>query len=143
MHWDVLLSSHRRHWCMDPCGRSSHRSHRGDGGTSPVSLHFPETYSTPLQVWDGITDARIHFSASDLDLDVNTQGMSRITENINLQRGLLRYLSTMPDLHLIDKTKVTSIVREDEDSGSWPLVHLDNSRILRARLLASTSARSS
>ncbi|KAG7444347.1 ubiquinone biosynthesis hydrox [Guyanagaster necrorhizus] len=88
-----------------------------------------------MEVWDGISDARIHFSASDIGLDENTQGMSRITENINLQRGLLRYLSTMPDLHLIDKTKMTSIVREHEDAGGWPLVHLDNSKILRARLL--------
>ncbi|PBK99182.1 ubiquinone biosynthesis hydrox [Armillaria gallica] len=100
--------------------------------------HVDEARTGPIEemeVWDGITDARIHFSASDLGLDANTQEMSRITENINFQRGLLRYLSTMPDLHLIDKTKVTSIVREDEDSGSWPLVHLDNNRILRARLL--------
>lgn len=62
--------------------------------------------------------------------------MARLTENLNLQRGLLRHLKTHPEIELIDKTKVESIIR-DEEEGKWPLVKLANDRILRTRLLVS------
>lgn len=62
--------------------------------------------------------------------------MARLTENLNLQRGLLRHLKTHPEIELIDKTKVESIIR-DEEEGQWPLVKLANDRILRTRLLVS------
>lgn len=88
------------------------------------------------QVWDGISDARITFSASELGLSALDQGMARLTETLNLQRGLLRHLQSIPAVQLIDKSKVQSITL-DETPGSWPLVHLDSGRELKARLLVS------
>ncbi|KAF7370679.1 Ubiquinone biosynthesis monooxygenase COQ6, mitochondrial [Mycena sanguinolenta] len=76
-----------------------------------------------MQVWDGVSDARIDFSASLLGLGSPGQGMARMTENLNLQR-----------VQILDKLKVQTIERP-EGSGDWPLVHLDNGGILRSRLL--------
>ena len=61
--------------------------------------------------------------------------MARLTENLNLQRGILRHLETVPAVRILGSTKVTSISRDEVDRGGWPLVHLDNEMILRARLL--------
>lgn len=91
-----------------------------------------------LQVWDGISDARIRFSVTDLydnARECDLQGMSRIVENLNLQRGLLRHLNTIPGVQLIDKTKVQTITPDNGPTGSWPVLHLDNGRSIRARLL--------
>ncbi|KAH9479448.1 Ubiquinone biosynthesis monooxygenase COQ6, mitochondrial [Psilocybe cubensis] len=85
-----------------------------------------------LQVWDGISDARIEFSSNDLP---STSSMARLTENLNLQRGLLRHLDNIPEIQVLQKTKVTSIENDSSDRGGWPLVHLDNETTLRARLL--------
>ncbi|KAF8967656.1 COQ6 monooxygenase [Flammula alnicola] len=88
-----------------------------------------------LQVWDGISDARIEFSATELLQGLSNPGMSRLTENFNLQRGLLRHLDGIPEVQLLQQTKVTSIVQDSEDRGGWPLIHLDNRKVIRARLL--------
>lgn len=61
--------------------------------------------------------------------------MARLTENLNLQRALLRHLRRDGGIELLDKTKVSSIVRDTEEKGGWPLVNLDSARTLRARLL--------
>lgn len=63
--------------------------------------------------------------------------MARLTENLNLQRGLLRHLDCINDIRLLDKVKVGSIHREEREGGGWPLVHLSDGRIIRARLLVS------
>ncbi|KAL1714581.1 hypothetical protein EV715DRAFT_276460 [Schizophyllum commune] len=103
--------------------------------------HVDEQRTCPveeLQVWDGISDARIQFSVTDLYNDASEcdlQGMSRIIENLNLQRGLLRHLDTFPDIQLLDKTKVQTITPDAGATGSWPVLHLDNGRSIRARLL--------
>ncbi|RDB23405.1 Ubiquinone biosynthesis monooxygenase COQ6, mitochondrial [Hypsizygus marmoreus] len=88
-----------------------------------------------MQVWDGVSDARVTFSASEIGLARPQEGMARITENLNLQRGLLRHLEQLPSVQLVEKTKVESIQRDAEERGGWPLVHLDNGKVLRARLL--------
>ncbi|KAL1743220.1 hypothetical protein HDZ31DRAFT_83561 [Schizophyllum fasciatum] len=91
-----------------------------------------------LQVWDGVSDARIQFSVTDLISDASEcdmEGMSRIIENLNLQRGLLRHLDTFPDIQILDKTKVQSITPDEGATGSWPVLHLDNGHSIRARLL--------
>ncbi|KAJ6493645.1 hypothetical protein C8R47DRAFT_1044073 [Mycena vitilis] len=87
-----------------------------------------------MQVWDGVSDARIEFSAALLGFGSPAQGMARLTENLNLQRGLLRHLSDIPEVQILDKTKVQTIDYA-ETSGDWPLVRLDNGRVLRSRLL--------
>lgn len=93
------------------------------------------------QVWDGVSDARITFSMQDdhssiLSAEAETQ-LATLTENLNLQRGLLRYLDNNGTVELADKVKVQSIVREEREGGGWPLVHLSDGRVLRARLLVS------
>ncbi|KAG7093599.1 hypothetical protein E1B28_007265 [Marasmius oreades] len=86
-----------------------------------------------MQVWDGISDARISFSASEIGLEHSEKGMARLTENLNLQRGLLRLLHKIQGVHIVDKSKVHSIT--STGPGTWPLVHLDNNQTLKARLL--------
>ncbi|OSX60240.1 hypothetical protein POSPLADRAFT_1148165 [Postia placenta MAD-698-R-SB12] len=89
-----------------------------------------------MQVWDGISDARITFSATEAaPAGTTAPEMARLTENLNLQRALLRYLDTTPSIKLLDKVKVNSIEKEQEEGGGWPLVHLSDGRVLRARLL--------
>ena len=61
--------------------------------------------------------------------------MARLTENFNLQRGLLRRLQDIPEERLLQQTKVKSNVQDVEEHGQWPLVDLENDRVLRARLL--------
>ncbi|KAF9646232.1 ubiquinone biosynthesis hydrox [Thelephora ganbajun] len=85
-----------------------------------------------MQVWDGISGARINFSAADLPLQ--TTEMSRMTENLNLQRGLLKHLSRIPEVQLLDNVRVTAIEKEGEANG-WPLVRLSNGQTFRTRLL--------
>lgn len=61
--------------------------------------------------------------------------MSRLIENFNLQRGLLRHLGSIPEVQILQRTKVVSIDRDSEARGGWPLIRLDNSQSIRARLL--------
>ena len=64
--------------------------------------------------------------------------MSRMTENLNLQRGLLKRLSQIPEVQLLDNVRVTTVEREDK-GNCWPLVHLSNGQTVRTRLLVSLS----
>ncbi|KAF9480481.1 ubiquinone biosynthesis hydrox [Pholiota conissans] len=88
-----------------------------------------------IQVWDGLSDARIEFAAAELGSQVEQSGMSRLTENFNLQRGLLQHLDTIPEVKLLQQTKVVSITNDSEDRGGWPVLHLDNNKTIRTRLL--------
>ncbi|KAJ7876830.1 COQ6 monooxygenase [Mycena leptocephala] len=119
--------------------RASSLTHKSQGFLKDIRAwdHVDEERTCPIQdmqVWDGVSDARIEFSASLLGLGSPAQGMARMTENLNLQRGLLRHLSNIPQVQILDKTKVQTIDHV-EGSGDWPLVHLDNGRVLRSRLL--------
>ncbi|KIJ55620.1 hypothetical protein M422DRAFT_199919 [Sphaerobolus stellatus SS14] len=87
-----------------------------------------------MQVWDGISDSRIVFSGSH-SLSRPDSEMARLTEVLNLQRGLLRRLDKLKDVDVIDKTRVSSIEKEDRDGSTWPIVTLANGKRLRARLL--------
>ncbi|KAI8985681.1 ubiquinone biosynthesis hydrox [Trametes punicea] len=93
-----------------------------------------------MQVWDGLSDARITFSIHDHALELagtdTPTRMSTMTENLNLQRALLRHLKQTSTVEVLDKVKVQTIEREErEGGGGWPLVHLSDGRVLRARLL--------
>ncbi|KAG8860395.1 putative ubiquinone biosynthesis monooxygenase [Serendipita sp. 411] len=110
-----------------------------------------------MQVWDGISDSRIEFLAPPTTAaSVPVHEMARLTENLNLQRGLLRRLDEVrgrgSTLTILDKTKVASIVSDVNGSSSslpsspslstasvsftgWPLLHLSTSQTIRARLL--------
>ncbi|THH10942.1 hypothetical protein EW146_g8216 [Bondarzewia mesenterica] len=90
-----------------------------------------------MKVWDGVSDARINFNAVDLGFGriAGTRQMARLTENLNLQRALLRHLGGSPAVQLVDNTKVESIQKDNQEGGGWPTVSLSNGRVLRARLL--------
>jgi ubiquinone biosynthesis monooxygenase Coq6 len=95
-----------------------------------------------MQVWDGISDSRIEFSAA----SIRGAEMARLMENLNLQRALLRRIeeSTLDEqgrLSLLDKIKVLSI--EPDPRNGWPLLHLSNSETIRARLLVGADGPSS
>lgn len=62
-----------------------------------------------------------------------------MTENLNLQRGLLKHLSQMPEVQLLDNVRVIAIEKEDQANG-WPLVRLSNGKTFRTRLLVSFTA---
>ncbi|KAI0675950.1 ubiquinone biosynthesis hydrox [Trametes maxima] len=105
--------------------------------------HVEESRTCPIeemQVWDGLSDARISFSTHD-DNSLEFSGLSapsqmaRLTENLNLQRALLRRLHSSPGIEIVDKVKVQSIQREEREGGGWPLVHLSDGHVLRTRLL--------
>ena len=63
--------------------------------------------------------------------------MARLTENLNLQRALLRRLETNQQVRLIDRTRVGQIYPMDHEGGGWPVVRLANGQQFRARLLVS------
>ncbi|CAE7171597.1 unnamed protein product, partial [Rhizoctonia solani] len=92
-----------------------------------------------MQVWDGISDARIHFSPSDLARLPITgaipDSMAMMTENLNLQRGLLKRLETVPSVKLLDGTKVEDIQNGSGNSNTWPVVNTSTGKSLRSRLL--------
>jgi ubiquinone biosynthesis monooxygenase Coq6 len=93
-----------------------------------------------MQVWDGLSDARIQFDSPDRD-----SPMATLTENLNLQRACLKRIEQLQQLdrnvELIDQMKVEQITTHgDGDGDGWPLIHLKNrdgtiKRILKARLL--------
>ena len=93
-----------------------------------------------MQVWDGVSDSRISFCASDLaslsrPFPVqDNQQMARLTENLNLQRALLRHLDETKSVKLLDNVKVDKIETNDE-AGGWPVVRTSNGVSLRTRLL--------
>ncbi|KAH7914807.1 hypothetical protein BJ138DRAFT_1176989 [Hygrophoropsis aurantiaca] len=105
--------------------------------------HVDESRTTPvrqMQIWDGISDSRITFDASETPLSTSTppesSQMAQMTENLNLQRALLRQLSNTSSMKLLQRVKVVSIQHEDKESGTgWPLIHLSDGAVLRARLL--------
>lgn len=87
-------------------------------------------------MWDGVSDARITFSAEDMTVGGQSIGeLSRLTENLNLQRALLRQLESSLTVEIVDKVKVESIATDDREGGAWPVLHLSDGRVIRARLL--------
>ena len=97
---------------------------------------------TVYQVWDGISNARIDFNAAALGISRRggSNQMARLTETLNLQRGLLRRLREQPNVTLLDNTKVMNIFEDDIPGGGWPMVQLSNGVALRARLLVGSAA---
>ncbi|CAE6440572.1 unnamed protein product [Rhizoctonia solani] len=92
-----------------------------------------------MQVWDGISDARIHFSPSDLARLPTTgaapDSMATMTENLNLQQGLLKRLESVPNVKLLDTTKVEDIQNGPGENNTWPVVNTSSGQSLRSRLL--------
>ena len=85
------------------------------------------------QAWDGLTGSRISFDGPQ-DIWGPTP-MSWVIEILNIQRALLQTLRAQAHVDVLDNTKVQTISRDADTEDAWPLVHLSDGRVLRARLL--------
>ena len=110
-----------------------------------------------MQVWDGLSDARITFNAPEAQPDPfavsssnslfpEIEPMATLVENLNLQRALLRTLkqrgSGAGGVEILDGAKVLGIAEGD---GGWPVLTVEGAagtppRQLRARLLVRHSS---
>ena len=126
---------------MDTRRRRANLSYRRDAGMATIVLLCSHQF-TVNQVWDGISDARIDFSAFTLGIrrGGGSNEMARLTETLNLQRALIRHLREQPNVTLLDKTKVENIFEDDIPGGGWPTVQLSDGSALRARLLVCSTA---
>lgn len=90
-----------------------------------------------MQVWDGVTDARIEFDWQPGSGPGRT--IAYMTENLNLTSGLLKRLNELGNVKVFDNSKVENIAlgeeTEDLDLREWPVVHLSGGNSLVARLL--------
>ncbi|KAI0442281.1 hypothetical protein F4803DRAFT_520061 [Xylaria telfairii] len=91
-----------------------------------------------MQVWDGVSDARIEFdwtpgSAPD------RRTIAYMIENLNLTSGLLKRIDELGGITIFDSARVENITLGEEteelDFREWPIVHLGEGRQLAARLL--------
>ncbi|KAK3341731.1 hypothetical protein B0T25DRAFT_351347 [Lasiosphaeria hispida] len=92
-----------------------------------------------MQVWDGVSDARIEFNwAPDAAPSAGTT-IAYMTENLNLTSGLLRRLAQLGGVSVFGNAKVENISfgeqTEAQDLREWPVVNLAGGKQLVARLL--------
>ncbi|KAI8327569.1 hypothetical protein EDC96DRAFT_89691 [Choanephora cucurbitarum] len=98
-----------------------------------------------MQVWDGVTDARIHLDSALLQ-QKESNTIAYMVENLNVQSAALKRMEQCQSegvhVDLIQKVKVAQIENEQQstspdqlDLQEWPTVCLDNGDRLKARLL--------
>ncbi|KAF2847834.1 ubiquinone biosynthesis hydrox [Plenodomus tracheiphilus IPT5] len=114
------------------------------GAWSHVNAARVQPYQE-MQVWDGVTDARISFdwdTARPLLTPRNPAKPTTIAymiENVNTVSTLLSRLEELGGVDFFTSTKVDSIDlgadTEKMDFSSWPLLTLSNGKTLAARLL--------
>ncbi|KAF2118418.1 hypothetical protein BDV96DRAFT_488566 [Lophiotrema nucula] len=98
-----------------------------------------------MQVWDGVSDARISFDWDTARPLLTPRKPSQPTtiaymiENVNTTSALLGRLEELGGVATFSSTKVESIElgkdAEDLDLSSWPILTLSNGKTLAARLL--------
>lgn len=98
-----------------------------------------------MQVWDGVTDARISFdweSARPLFTPrkpTQATTIAYMIENTNTTTALLSRLEELGGVDIFSSTKVDSIDlgqdTKELDLSSWPIVSLSNGKTVAARLL--------
>jgi ubiquinone biosynthesis monooxygenase Coq6 len=92
-----------------------------------------------MQVWDGVSDARIEFDWDQADARQAGTTIAYMTENLNLTSGLLKRLEELGEISVFDNTRVENISlgaeRDGLDLTDWPVVSLANGKQLHARLL--------
>ena len=98
-----------------------------------------------MQVWDGVTDARISFDWDSARPFLSARKPSQATtiaymiENVNITTTLLSRLSELGGVDIFSSTKVEGIKlgmdTEQLDLSSWPILTLSNGKTLAARLL--------
>ncbi|KAH8725352.1 hypothetical protein GQ44DRAFT_653210 [Phaeosphaeriaceae sp. PMI808] len=114
------------------------------GAWSHVNTARVQPYQE-MQVWDGVTDARISFdwgTARPLLSPRNPaqpMTIAYMIENVNTTSMLLSRLEQLGGVDMIMGTKVSSIElgsdSQQMDLSSWPLLSLSNGKTLAARLL--------
>ncbi|KAG9532909.1 ubiquinone biosynthesis monooxygenase COQ6, partial [Aureobasidium melanogenum] len=106
------------------------------GAWKHISASRVQPYQA-MQVWDGVSGSSISFDPSSSSNPSDT--VATMTENTNLTSALLSRLNSLPSIDIMDKTRVEGIElgkeTEDMDLSNWPVVSLNNSRKLAARLL--------
>jgi len=92
-----------------------------------------------MQVWDGVSDARIEFDWEHADPASAGSTIAYMTENLNLTSGLLKRLDELGGVETFDNARVESISfgeqTEAVDLSEWPVVNLSGEKKLWARLL--------
>ncbi|KAL2165919.1 hypothetical protein VTG60DRAFT_3610 [Thermothelomyces hinnuleus] len=92
-----------------------------------------------MQVWDGVTGARIEFDWAPGTASAAGTTIAYMNENLNLTSGLLKRIEELGGVSVFDKAKVESIAYGEEtdelDLREWPVVHLSGGKQLAARLL--------
>ncbi|KAH7170786.1 hypothetical protein EDB81DRAFT_179752 [Dactylonectria macrodidyma] len=92
-----------------------------------------------MQVWDGLTGARIEFDGHAATASSAGTTLAYMIENLNLTSGLLKRLEELGGVDIFDKTKVENIdlgkETEELDLSEWPIVELSGGQSLAARLL--------
>ncbi len=89
-----------------------------------------------MQVWDGVTGARVGF-----EWEERARGgtVAYMNENLNLTSGLLKRIDELGGVEIFDGEKVEEIKlgeeTEEADFSLWPVVGLGGGRKLAARLL--------
>ncbi|KAI0896888.1 ubiquinone biosynthesis hydrox [Annulohypoxylon nitens] len=133
-----------RGWKMPP-DRFSNRC----SSLTPASAHFLDRIGAwghvkrervqayhEMQVWDGVTDARIEFEWA---REKRGGTIAYMTENLNLTSGLLGRLEELGGVEVFDGAKVEGIgfgeETEELDLKEWPVVNLAEGKQLAARLL--------
>ncbi|KAI1208955.1 ubiquinone biosynthesis hydrox [Annulohypoxylon truncatum] len=111
----------------------------GIGAWAHVKRERVQAYHE-MQVWDGVTDARIEFEwARDNKRRGGGGTIAYMTENLNLTSGLLGRLEELGGVEVFDGAKVEGIgfggETEDLDLSEWPVVNLVGGKQLAARLL--------
>ncbi|KAH8602549.1 putative ubiquinone biosynthesis monooxygenase coq6 [Bisporella sp. PMI_857] len=89
-----------------------------------------------MQVWDGVTGARIEFLWPEEEAG---KTIAYMNENLNLTSALLKRADELGGVEILEGERVEDIVLgeevEDVDLRSWPVVGLKGGRKLAARLL--------
>jgi ubiquinone biosynthesis monooxygenase Coq6 len=91
-----------------------------------------------MQVWDGVSDARIEFEWDGQVTSGTT--IAYMVENLNLMSGLLKRLDELGRIDIFNSAKVERISLGEEtedglDLTEWPVVHLAGDKQIYARLL--------
>ncbi|KAI8150339.1 hypothetical protein BJV82DRAFT_503447 [Fennellomyces sp. T-0311] len=103
-----------------------------------------------MQVWDGVTDARIEFDTALLEqfgvpMQEENPAIAYMIENVHLQHAILKHLDTCrgvgANVDMFQKARVDSIhvdgtvPEEGLNLSDWPIVRLNNGQSLKSRLL--------
>jgi len=92
-----------------------------------------------MQVWDGVSDARIEFDWAPDSAPSAGATIAYMTENLNLTSSLLKRLEELGGVSVFDRARVKNISfgeqTEELNLSEWPVVHLAGGKQLFARLL--------